>query len=223
MAPHSLEPTLCTEGLRSRKTAKKASGKEESSTKDESKATSSSSSSKLKLAKPVWSAGVPFYPPSDKFWRIGNKWYDFTEFLDKHPGGADVLEIARDRFEDSTFLFESHHHDYKRARAIIRKYEISEETAISSGLIPRPTRESKKLLPARTHFDQALDMNKHPNLLGDDAFYSVLRMRVTEHLKSVGCKSGEPTWTCVVLFWAIFAAWVMISMAWLLPSCPLVP
>jgi hypothetical protein len=208
MAPHSLEPTLCTEGLRSRKTATKPSSKEASSAEDESKAFASSSSTKLKLAKPVWSAGVPFYPPSYKFWRIGNKWYDFTDFLEKHPGGSDVLEIARDRFEDSTFLFESHHHDYKRARAIIRKYEISEETAISSGLIPRPTRDSKKLLPARTHFDKALDMDKHPNLLGDDAFYSVLRMRVTEHLKSVGCKDGEPTWTCVVLFWAIFAAWV---------------
>jgi cytochrome b involved in lipid metabolism len=207
-APHTYEPSLCIEGLRSRKTANKASSKEASSAKDESKVSSSSSKSKLAKPGPVWSSGVPFYPPSDKFWRIGNKWYDFTDFLEKHPGGADVLETARDRFEDSTFLFESHHHDYKRARAIIRKYEVSEETAIASGLIQRPTRDSKKLLSARTHFDKALDMDKHPHLLGDDSFYSVLRMRVTEHLKSVGCKNGEPTWTCVFLFWAIFAAWV---------------
>jgi hypothetical protein len=217
-APHSYEPTLCVEGLRSRKTANKASSKETPATKDESKAPSSSSS-KSKLEKPVpvpapvvpapvWSAGVPFYPPSYKFWRIGNKWYDFTDFLEMHPGGADVLEIARDRFEDSTFLFESHHHDYKRVRAIIRKYEISDETAIASGLIPRPTRDAKKLLPARAHFDKDLDMDKHPKLLEDDSFYSVVRMRVTEHLKSVGCKDGEPTWTCVILFWSIFASWV---------------
>ena len=32
---------------------------------------------------PVWSSGVPFYPPSKKFWRIGNEWYDFTKFADK--------------------------------------------------------------------------------------------------------------------------------------------
>jgi hypothetical protein len=35
------------------------------------------------LTDAVWSAGVPFYPPSTKYWRIGNEWYDFTEFAKK--------------------------------------------------------------------------------------------------------------------------------------------
>ena len=37
--------------------------------------------------------------------------------------------MARDRFEDCTFVFEAHHHNYHRARAIIRKFEVSENMA----------------------------------------------------------------------------------------------
>ena len=40
-------------------------------------------------------------------------------------GGAEVVRLARDRFEDATYAFESHHHNYARARAIIAKYEVS--------------------------------------------------------------------------------------------------
>jgi len=77
-------------------------------------------------AKAVWSSGVPFFPPSQKYWRIGGKWYDLEPFLDKHPGGRHILLLARDRFEDCTFVFEAHHHNYQRARAMIRKFEVSE-------------------------------------------------------------------------------------------------
>ena len=69
--------------------------------------------------KPVWSSGVPFYPPSDRYWRIGGEWYDLEPFLHKHPGGGEILKMARDRFEDCTYAFEAHHHNYARARAII--------------------------------------------------------------------------------------------------------
>jgi cytochrome b involved in lipid metabolism len=80
-------------------------------------------------AKAVWSSGVPFFPPSDKYWRIGGKWYDLTPFLDMHPGGKEVLLLCRDRFEDCTYVFESHHHNYHRARAVIRKFEVGSEKA----------------------------------------------------------------------------------------------
>ena len=43
--------------------------------------------------------------------RINNKYYDLTPFLDKHPGGRQILEMCRDRFEDSTYPFEAHHLD----------------------------------------------------------------------------------------------------------------
>ena len=41
-----------------------------------------------KQVKPVWSSGVPFFPPSSRYWRIGGEWYDLEPFLDKHPGCA---------------------------------------------------------------------------------------------------------------------------------------
>ena len=45
--------------------------------------------------KPVWSSGVPFYPPSTRYWRIGGEWYDLEPFLDKHPGTlVPVLDVA---------------------------------------------------------------------------------------------------------------------------------
>ena len=86
---------------------------------------------------------MPFYPPSDKYWRIGNRWYDFSDFLDKHPGGRAVILDSRDRFEDATFVFESHHHDYTRARAIIRKYEITDPNNSVPCAAPAPRARAK--------------------------------------------------------------------------------
>lgn len=151
----------------------------------------------------VWSSGVAFYPPSRKYWRIGGKWYDFADFLGKHPGGADVLKLARDRFEDCTFVFEAHHHNYKKVRAIIKKYEVPEEVVLADGLMTRPTRGDSKV----GHHDAALDAGAHPRLLGDEDFYCVLRQRVTEHLKAVGHSDGGPTFACKALFWFSFVFW----------------
>lgn len=141
-----------------------------------------------------WSNGVPFLPPSERFWRIGGKWYDFTNFLDKHPGGSNILEIARDRFEDCTFAFESHHHDFVRARAIIQKYEVHDHSVLPTPSHIRPYR--------------IIDANKNPKLLDNNAFYSVLRKRVTEYLRTIDNPQGLPTWECIIYFWLIFTAWI---------------
>jgi hypothetical protein len=160
---------------------------------------------KSQLATATWSSGVPFYPPSEKYWRIGGKWYDFSSFLQKHPGGGNSLLLCRDRFEDCTFVFESHHHNYKRARAIIKKYEVSEDVVHSDGLKLRP----KRHMQVAAHHDSALDASKIPEkLLPDDSFYSVIRVRVTEYLRSVGRLDGSPTTGCIILFWATFASWI---------------
>ena len=84
-----------------------------------------------KQAKAVWSSGVPFFPPSEKYWRIGGKWYDLEPFLDKHPGGREVILLSRDRFEDCTFVFEANHHNFLRARAVLKKYRIKNEQECS--------------------------------------------------------------------------------------------
>merc|ERR1719171_2791198 len=114
--------------------------------------------------KPTMSSGVAFYPPSKQLWRIGGKWYDFAAYLKHHPGGEEVMRLARDRFEDSTYAFESHHHNYTRARAVIAKYEVPAPSPL-----PRP---EGAVVPGAGG-DGGID--KLPELLGDDAFYSVIR------------------------------------------------
>eukprot|EP00571_Detonula_confervacea_P014838 CAMPEP_0172303152 /NCGR_PEP_ID=MMETSP1058-20130122/4733_1 /TAXON_ID=83371 /ORGANISM="Detonula confervacea, Strain CCMP 353" /LENGTH=514 /DNA_ID=CAMNT_0013013869 /DNA_START=209 /DNA_END=1753 /DNA_ORIENTATION=- len=174
----------------------------------------------LTRPKVSYSSGVAFYPPSDNYWRIGGKWYDFTEFLPKHPGGATVLQLVRDRFEDGTFVFESHHTNYKRARAIIRKYEVPVSVVRASGLRRRPTRLSSGEgfgQQQQQHHDRHLDAENTPVLLSDDAFYSVMRRRVTDHLKRVGSPGGGPTLQCIVFFWISFVAWLSCY-TWLLFS-----
>ena len=130
------------------------------------------------LAKPTISSGVTFYPPSKKYWRINQKWYDFTTFLHKHPGGSEVLLLSRDRFEDSTYIFESHHLNYKKVRKIIKKYEVDESVVLKNGgVYGRPNNTSDA---AGKHTVQTT-----PKLLNDTAFYSVMRTRVHDYLKSI--------------------------------------
>jgi hypothetical protein len=173
------------------------------------------------LAEAVWSSNVLFFPPSNKYWRIGNQWYDLNNF--NHPGGKQILELSRDRFEDATFVFESHHHDYKRARKVLNKYLVpdhvlEEKKKDPSNIIKsRPSRPegdaANKLNvngngdPKHIHHDVYLDSNKHPKLMADDAFYSVLRQRVADYLRDIGNRSGGPTWECVILFWVVFFSW----------------
>ena len=164
-----------------------------------------SDSKALEPRKPVMSSGVAFYPPSTQLWRIGGKWYDFEPFLELHPGGSEVVRLARDRFEDSTFAFESHHHNYKRARSIIAKYEVAAPS--ERELMPRP---AGGVVPGAGGDGGIYEL---PELLGDDAFYSVCRQRLTEHLRKVKCPRGGPTTVCVYAFWANFVAFCA---SWLL-------
>ena len=46
-----------------------------------------------------------------------------------------------------------------------------------------------------------------PALCDDAAFYSVVRRRLAEHLRRVGCPAGGPTAACCAYFWASFVAW----------------
>lgn len=169
------------------------------------------------LANPAWSSNVLFYPPSKKYWRIGNKWYDLSKF--NHPGGKQILEISRDRFEDATFVFESHHHDYKKARKILKKYLVPDhvieekQTQMFASRPPRPDTNNQvngNGVQNNVHHDRYLDANKHPKLMDDDAFYSVLRQRVTNYLRDIGYASGGPTLECLIIFWSVFCLWMTL-------------
>jgi linoleoyl-CoA desaturase len=111
--------------------------------------------------------------------------------------------MARDRFEDCTYVFESHHHDYARVRKIIAKYEVPEEVAAQT-----ERRVLRRARPCGEH-DTSLssrDATTTPMLLGDEAFYSVIRQRVSKYLKEIGHAEGGPTWGCIALFWSLLAA-----------------
>jgi len=169
------------------------------------------------VAKPTWSSGCVFYPPSDKFWRIGGKWYDFdniTNVTDKafnHPGGHRIIQMARDRFEDATYAFESHHHEYQRVRAIIRKYQVHGD------LEKELNRRAKVILDQKPNVgwhdrdtqEARANGTQIPQLADDKAFYSVMRRRVSKYLKSVGCRHGGPTTQSVVIFWLTFVGTVI--------------
>jgi cytochrome b involved in lipid metabolism len=71
---------------------------------------------------------------AEGLWRIDNKLYDLINFVQRHPGGADWLELTQGT--DITELFETHH--------ISRKAEI---------LLPNfYVREAKKPRNYRTTF-----------------------------------------------------------------------
>ena len=74
------------------------------------------------------SSGVTFYP-HPRYWLVGGKWYDLEPFLHRHPGGPRILLEARNRFNDCTFAFEAHHHNYKKARAVLARYEVKGDLA----------------------------------------------------------------------------------------------
>ena len=41
-------------------------------------------------------------------WHINGQLYDLTNFLDKHPGGKEILLVVKGK-EDSTSMFETYH------------------------------------------------------------------------------------------------------------------
>jgi fatty acid desaturase len=205
MPPHEATESTNDGSLRQRITA--ADNSPSSGSHEESRGPTVEPNKQQQTSQVQWSSGVPFYPPSTKYWRIGNKWYDFTDFVDKHPGGAQAVLMARDRFEDATFVFEAHHHEYQKTRAIIKKYEVPESVALAHGITHRPGPGSSELSSAGAHSDKFLDAATHPDLLTNDAFYSVIRRKVARHLKEINCRAGGPTTQCIVLFWLVFAAY----------------
>ena len=61
----------------------------------------------------------------ESLWNLYGKQYDLTSFLEKHPGGKDVL-LRTIGEKDSTVLFETYHAFSKKADIVqwLQKYEI---------------------------------------------------------------------------------------------------
>lgn len=54
-----------------------------------------------------WLDGKRIDDNAEGLWRVHNKLYDFTDFVQRHPGGADWLEVSKGI--DITEQFETHH------------------------------------------------------------------------------------------------------------------
>eukprot|EP01084_Bolivina_argentea_P181577 313586_1 len=63
--------------------------------------------------------------------RIDNKYYDLTNFVNEHPGGANILYFAKRKSWDATQLFSIHHVNYMKASSVMNKYLICDEKIIS--------------------------------------------------------------------------------------------
>lgn len=75
----------------------------------------------------------------------GRKLYNLEPFLEIHPGGAQLLELAWAEFGDSTYAFESHHNDVPHALRVLEKYAVGAVEASVPGSVhstiraPTPT------------------------------------------------------------------------------------
>lgn len=129
-----------------------------------------------------------------KYWIIGNKEYDLTPFLDKHPGGAQLLLLARERYGDCTFAFESHHANFRKVRAMLAKYFVRDYVPGPGG---RPG----------------------PDLTDGTSFYDVLRDRVHAYLSTFPRTSdgrvdvGPPPVARYFYFVCLFAYLVLLYLA----------
>jgi len=58
-------------------------------------------------------------------WKIHGITYDLTNYIDKHPGGKDILEKTKN-MKDCSALFESYHafSDMESIKLIMKKYEV---------------------------------------------------------------------------------------------------
>jgi fatty acid desaturase len=63
--------------------------------------------------------------PDSQHWFIHGKRYDLRPFLDQHPAGRRPLELTQGR--ECTELFESYHSLCKRPRAMLGRFEVTDE------------------------------------------------------------------------------------------------
>lgn len=70
-----------------------------------------------------WLKAKQFDDSAEGLWRINNKLYDFVNFIQRHPGGADWLQLTQGT--DITELFETHHISGK-PEMLLRNFYVKE-------------------------------------------------------------------------------------------------
>src|SRR5690348_5755340 len=75
-----------------------------------------------------------------KYTRIGDNVYDITDFIDKHPGGFDLLSLAVDR--DATIMFDTYHFRRKVVTSKLSTLPIVKDYSIPKVDYPYPSESS---------------------------------------------------------------------------------
>eukprot|EP00011_Vannellida_sp_DIVA3-517-6-12_P005720 CAMPEP_0114624322 /NCGR_PEP_ID=MMETSP0168-20121206/10708_1 /TAXON_ID=95228 ORGANISM="Vannella sp., Strain DIVA3 517/6/12" /NCGR_SAMPLE_ID=MMETSP0168 /ASSEMBLY_ACC=CAM_ASM_000044 /LENGTH=463 /DNA_ID=CAMNT_0001835595 /DNA_START=36 /DNA_END=1424 /DNA_ORIENTATION=- len=121
-----------------------------------------------------------------RYWVIHGKSYDFTKFLDRHPGGAYILQLGKGR--DCTELFESVH------------------AFAEDGM------ESQKLVMAKY---EVADVPLKPDMFAwkEDGFYNTLKTRVRDRFKG---RNYKATWAVVakLVIMAVLYVYCWAQAAW---------
>ena len=100
-----------------------------------------------------WIRGKKLDDECGDLWRVHDKLYDLTHFIDSHPGGKMWLETTRGT--DITEAFESSHLDEQKVEAILAKFYRKE----------------------------ARNKRQSPFTFEPDGFYRTLKRRAHYHLK----------------------------------------
>nr|XP_018906533.1 PREDICTED: cytochrome b5-related protein-like [Bemisia tabaci] len=77
-----------------------------------------------------WIEGKQVDDGAEKLWRIHDKLYDFTEWIQKHPGGETFLRVSKGT--DITELFEAHHVSVAAENLLPRFYVREAQTPRNS-------------------------------------------------------------------------------------------
>ena len=86
----------------------------------------------------------------EKLWRVHDKYYYLTDFIEKHPGGR--IWIEKNRGTDITELFESHHIEIEKAKIILNKYFVKNaETKRNSRYVSIKELTYQMLILSRSH------------------------------------------------------------------------
>uniref|UniRef100_A0A2H1VNC5 Cytochrome b5-related protein n=1 Tax=Spodoptera frugiperda TaxID=7108 RepID=A0A2H1VNC5_SPOFR len=152
------------------------------------------------LKDPVqWLEGKAMDDGAEGLWRIRDGLYDFEEFQDKHPGGAEWLELSKGT--DITEAFECHHLNPVVEKMIEKYYKRDAKTQRNSPFtfeedgfyktLKRAVREEIKKIPP--------SKQKRPDYIIDSLFATVLLS------SAISCWSTD--------YWIVMGAYLTASLA----------
>jgi len=122
-------------------------------------------------------------------WRINKEYYDFTRFIEKHPGGSDYIKTTK--FCDITNLVQSHHLDHKRMLNVLSAFKIDFD-------------EGEKRWNAFHGLDKSSNKEDPFPSPGWDPLYLELKEEVSQLFKGKNIKTPWYGWAWYFCWFIIF-------------------